>query len=60
MSQRLAKEHSTTYITSGVSENTYTDSTEKLIYAFVTGRLDYCNGILYGLPGNLTPKLQRV
>ena len=37
-----------------------TDSTEKLIYACVTGRLDYCNGLLYGLHGNLTPKLQRV
>ena len=36
------------------------DSTEKLIHAFVTRRLDYCNGILYGLPSNLISKLQRV
>ena len=36
------------------------DSTEKLIHAFVSNRLDYCNGLLYGLPKNLISKLQRV
>ena len=37
-----------------------TDSTEKVIHAFVLSRLDYCNGLLYGLPNNLISKLQRV
>ena len=36
------------------------DSTEKLVHAFVSNRLDYCNGLFYGLPKNLTSKLQRV
>lgn len=36
------------------------DSTEKLIHAFVSNRLDYCNGHLYGLPKKLISKLQRV
>ena len=36
------------------------DSTEKLIHAFVSNRLDYCNGLLYGLLKNLISKLQRV
>ena len=34
--------------------------TEKLIHAFVSSRLDYCNSLLYSLPSNLLGKLQRV
>ena len=35
-------------------------STETLVHAFVTSRLDYCNGILHGLPDFFLNKLQRV
>ncbi|CAB4034341.1 Hypothetical predicted protein [Paramuricea clavata] len=31
-----------------------------VIHAFVTSRLDYCNGLLYGLPNTELIKLQRV
>ena len=52
--QGPVKAHSITYITSGVSKKYLDrDSTEKLLHAFVTSRLDYCNGFL-------TSKLQRV
>ena len=37
-----------------------TDSTEKLIHAFVSSRLDYCIGLLYGLSKKLISKLQRL
>ena len=35
-------------------------STETLIQAFVSSRVDYCNRLLYGLPAHQLNKLQRV
>ena len=35
-------------------------STEMLIHAFVSSRVDYCNNLLYGLPAYQLNKLQRV
>ena len=36
------------------------NTTEKVIHAFVSSRLDYCNSLLYGMPNVLIAKLQRV
>ena len=36
------------------------DSLQTLIQAFITSRLDYCNGPLYGLPNSQIVKFQRV
>ena len=36
------------------------ECTEKLIHVFITGRLDYCNSLLYGVPDHHMQKLQRV
>ena len=36
------------------------DSTEKLVHAFVSCKLDHCNSILFGLPKHVTDKLQLV
>lgn len=36
------------------------ESTEQLIHAFITSKLDYCNALLCGLPSTLTGRLQRI
>ena len=36
------------------------ESTEMLVYAFITTRFDYCNSLLYGRPNYQLNKLQRV
>ncbi len=36
------------------------EATETLIHAFIFSHLDYCNGLLYNLPGYQIAKLQRI
>ena len=35
-------------------------TTEKVVHAFVSSRLDYCNSLLYGISSELISRLQRV
>ena len=36
------------------------ESAETLVCAFITSKIDYCNGLLFGLPESQTMKLQRI
>ena len=44
----------------GISQFLSRDKLETVLHAFVTSRIDYCNGLLYGLPDCEIAKLQRV
>ena len=36
------------------------EATKTLVHAYVTSKLDYCNGLLYGVPSSALQRLQRV
>ena len=36
------------------------DSTKTIVHACITSKLDYCNGLLYGIPDSQIGRLQRV
>ena len=36
------------------------EAASQLIHAFNTSRIDYCNSILYGMPGTILSDLQRI
>ena len=36
------------------------DACETLVHAYVTSRMDYCNSLLYGVPGYVLDRLQKV
>ena len=43
-----------------ISKFLFRENLLTVIRAFITSRLDYCNGLLYGLPNTELIKLQRV
>ena len=36
------------------------ESMKLVVHALITSKLDYCNGLLFGMPDSLIAKLQRV
>ena len=42
------------------SGNILTRVTERLVHAFITSKLGYCNSLLYGLPATEVQKLRRI
>ena len=45
---------------SRIRRNIDQPTAKKLIYAFVTSRLDYCNALLFGISDHLLSKVQRI